>query len=320
MGGTDLIFFLFSLVFISVPAFLVGALIGLAVALRVSKKWGALAGAIGCWLGTFSAIFWRDGGWALIAGGLVGALLGSLAAVWSITSLRRGRVVFEVRMSLHRSLGIVSLVLGILAFIASFIPWAGCYQLGELGLLTGFVSLVIALVKKGNGIGFPIVGTALSLLALVGIFSPVSRPRGDPPEGDPPRGDMNLWEFMYQRPSGATAVEVYCKLGPNYGGAFIKCAETHYSFTIARRWPGPILYATAYAPKDSKHGRKLYEMLKDGSGRDIMLLLQRLGPDGKPFPPGDFRDFAVVGIAEEQGDERPAAKPPVKPPDEQVPP
>lgn len=65
------------------------------------------------------------------------------------------------------SLGIASLVLGILAFLICWIPLLGIigFPLGVLGLLLGAVGLVIALVRRGASIGFPIAGIAVCALA-----------------------------------------------------------------------------------------------------------------------------------------------------------
>jgi hypothetical protein len=67
------------------------------------------------------------------------------------------------------SLGIASLVLGVLAFLVSLIPCIGVVGLpiGGLGLLLGIAGLIVALVRQGRGIGFPIAGSGVSLLALV---------------------------------------------------------------------------------------------------------------------------------------------------------
>lgn len=70
------------------------------------------------------------------------------------------------------SLGIVSLVLGIVAFLFCWIPLVGILSvpLSALGLLLGAIGLLVALFRRGSGIGFPIGGTAVCGLALaIGI-------------------------------------------------------------------------------------------------------------------------------------------------------
>lgn len=89
------------------------------------------------------------------------------------------------------SLGIASLVLGVLAFIVSLIPCAGVVGMpvGGLGLLLGIAGLIVALARQGRGIGFPIAGSAVSLLALIialfwlGVLDSISKPLSDAPQG-----------------------------------------------------------------------------------------------------------------------------------------
>ncbi len=74
------------------------------------------------------------------------------------------------------SLGIAALVLGILAFLFCWVPLLGAITLplSGLGALLGIIGIVIALTRKGVGIGFPIAGTAVSVLALVIAFTMTS--------------------------------------------------------------------------------------------------------------------------------------------------
>lgn len=71
------------------------------------------------------------------------------------------------------SLGIASLVLGSLAFLICWIPLLGVMgiPLSGLGVLMGGVGVIIAIVRKGRGIGFSIAGTGTCLLALVVAFA-----------------------------------------------------------------------------------------------------------------------------------------------------
>ncbi len=74
------------------------------------------------------------------------------------------------------SLGISALVLGILAFLLCWVPLLGAVTLpvSALGALLGAIGIVISLTRKGAGIGFPIAGTAVSVLALVIAFTMTS--------------------------------------------------------------------------------------------------------------------------------------------------
>jgi len=74
------------------------------------------------------------------------------------------------------SLGIVSLVLGVVAFLLCWIPLIGILTLplSALGIVLGAVALVLSIVRRGSGIGFPIAGTAVCLLALIIGFTQVA--------------------------------------------------------------------------------------------------------------------------------------------------
>lgn len=67
------------------------------------------------------------------------------------------------------SLGIASLVLGSIAFLICWIPFLGLLgvPLSGLGTILGVVGLVAAIRRSGLGIGFPIAGTAVSVLSLL---------------------------------------------------------------------------------------------------------------------------------------------------------
>jgi hypothetical protein len=108
--------------------------------------------------------------------------------------------------------------------------------------------------------------------------------------------DMSLKEFILQKPAKPTAVQVVCQLGAYYNYAFSGCAETHYSFRV--RSDSPSASANGYAPKDSEHGRRLYELLKDGSARRMTIRLQRVGPHGNALPAKDDDCFALVGVVD----------------------
>jgi DNA-directed RNA polymerase subunit M/transcription elongation factor TFIIS len=112
-----------------------------------------------------------------------------------------------------------------------------------------------------------------------------------------PPGDMTLKQFIIQKPDSPTAVQVECEAATYYNYAFSDCAETHYSFSIKTGSPS-FTRAHVYAPKDSKEGRRLSEMLKDGAKRAMTLRIQRLGRFGEPLPAGHDSCFALVGIVD----------------------
>jgi len=66
------------------------------------------------------------------------------------------------------SLGIASLILGVLGFILSLVPCIGMLSLpiSALGLLLGLVGGTVSLVRSGRGIGFPIAGSFLNAFAI----------------------------------------------------------------------------------------------------------------------------------------------------------
>lgn len=70
------------------------------------------------------------------------------------------------------SLGIASMVLGILAFVICWIPILNLLglPLSGLGLLLGIIGIIISATRGGSGIGFPIAGTAIAFVALVVVL------------------------------------------------------------------------------------------------------------------------------------------------------
>ncbi len=79
------------------------------------------------------------------------------APVVNIATPRRGN-----------SLGVASLVLGIVAFMICWIPLVNLLgvPLAALGLLLGLIGLLVAFTRGGASIGFPIAGSAVCGLAL----------------------------------------------------------------------------------------------------------------------------------------------------------
>jgi ribosomal protein S27E len=66
------------------------------------------------------------------------------------------------------SLGIAAVILGILAFLICWIPLVGLLglPLSGLGLMLGIGGIVLAALRKGSGLGFPIAGSAICALAM----------------------------------------------------------------------------------------------------------------------------------------------------------
>ncbi|AQT68888.1 hypothetical protein STSP2_02065 [Anaerohalosphaera lusitana] len=74
------------------------------------------------------------------------------------------------------SLGVVSLIMGILAFLICWIPLLGLLSIpvSSLGVLFAVIGFLIAIFRKGSGIGWPIGGGVVSALALIIAFTQVA--------------------------------------------------------------------------------------------------------------------------------------------------
>lgn len=66
------------------------------------------------------------------------------------------------------SLGITSLVIGVACLPLMCVPAVGALviPLGGLGLLLGFVGLLVSVSRHGHGIGFPVGGIAVNAVAV----------------------------------------------------------------------------------------------------------------------------------------------------------
>jgi hypothetical protein len=66
-------------------------------------------------------------------------------------------------------LGIGSLVVGILSFLVALVPCLGIFAvpLAAVGLILGVVGAVIAFTRGGAGLGFPIAGSAVNVVAIL---------------------------------------------------------------------------------------------------------------------------------------------------------
>ena len=72
--------------------------------------------------------------------------------------------------NVSNSLGIASLILGILSFFICWMPFIG-FALSGLGLVLGVWAFVMSIARKGTGIGYAIAGIAVSGIGvLMGIF------------------------------------------------------------------------------------------------------------------------------------------------------
>lgn len=67
------------------------------------------------------------------------------------------------------SFGVVSFILGVIAFLFCWIPLVGMLSIpiSVLGVILAVIGVLIALFRRGSGIGWPIGGAAVSGLALV---------------------------------------------------------------------------------------------------------------------------------------------------------
>ncbi|MEM9416184.1 MAG: hypothetical protein AAGA29_12025 [Planctomycetota bacterium] len=72
-------------------------------------------------------------------------------------------------------MGVTSLVLGIIALLASWIPFIGCISLpfAGLGLVFALVGGIMAITSGGRGLGFPIAGAVACVLS-IGVMVTVS--------------------------------------------------------------------------------------------------------------------------------------------------
>lgn len=87
--------------------------------------------------------------------------------------LERGHVEGAVSVNVHTpkrssSLGIASLVTGVLGFLFCWVPLIGILSIpvSGIGLLLGLAGLIVAFVRRGSGVGYPIAGAVVSGLAL----------------------------------------------------------------------------------------------------------------------------------------------------------
>ena len=85
----------------------------------------------------------------------------------------RRMVAVHVEAPKSNSLGVASLALGAMAFLICWIPYFGMLgtPLALLGVALGGFGVLVALGRKGTGIGYAIAGTATSALALLVVYA-----------------------------------------------------------------------------------------------------------------------------------------------------
>ena len=92
-------------------------------------------------------------------------------------------VTIQTRQTRSNSLGIASLVIAILGFMICWIPFVSIISLPILGVafFLGLIGLVLAIVRSGYGIGFPIasltvsvIGTLIAMVTGVGLIAGTS--------------------------------------------------------------------------------------------------------------------------------------------------
>jgi hypothetical protein len=110
-------------------------------------------------------------------------------------SIEAGHVPDAVSVNVHTpkrssSLGVVSLILGVLGFLLSWVPLVGILTLplSMLGLLLGAIGVIVALVRRGSGMGWPIAGVvtcgvafliAASQVAVIGGLAEAAREKAE---------------------------------------------------------------------------------------------------------------------------------------------
>ena len=91
------------------------------------------------------------------------------AAPVNVVSGSVAGVTVQTQATRSNSLGIASLILGVLAFLICWIPFVALVSmpLSGLGLLLGIIGILLALTRSGHGVGFSIAGSSVSALAFL---------------------------------------------------------------------------------------------------------------------------------------------------------
>jgi hypothetical protein len=102
------------------------------------------------------------------------------AAALPMAGIAPGHVPYAPQVNVHlpqraSSLGITSLILGVVAFCFCWIPFIGMLTIpvSLLGVIFGSMGIVIAGRRQWSGIGFPIAGLVMGLFALVIGLAPI---------------------------------------------------------------------------------------------------------------------------------------------------
>jgi hypothetical protein len=102
---------------------------------------------------------------------------------------------------------------------------------------------------------------------------------------------MTLAAYLAERPSRPATVMVDANMGNYFNYAYQDAAATHYSLTV--EGPYPFKHGHAWVRKDTRIGRRLLEVLKDGTTHPVLVEVDLRGPSGAPTPPGQ-EELAVV--------------------------
>ena len=149
-------------------------------------------------------------------------------------------------------------------------------------------------MRQASSVAYLVLGLGIGLFCMVGLGVVALIIIGASQRKLAPTGDMSLKGFVLQKPSKPTTVLATVSLSTYYGCAYRQCAETHYSFRIKDGNESDHVYA----PKTSKHGKRLYQLLKNGSEQQMMIRLQRIGPEGDSLPERDDDYFALIDAVE----------------------
>lgn len=150
-----------------------------------------------------------------------------------------GSVPVSISVSHRSSLGIASIILGSVAFPICWIPVLGMIgtPLSAVGLLLGFVGLVVSIVRRG-GVGYPIAGLVISGVALgvavwLGVVASLIKRHDAAADSITPADRVFEADGLELRISGVTIGKV--KLRDDYGGDPINSIEAFLSISVELR-------------------------------------------------------------------------------------
>jgi hypothetical protein len=144
--------------------------------------------------------------------------------------------------------------------------------------------------RKGIPIwGWVAGGTCLFLVLIVVCGAPRALWQARPLD----RGQLTLRQFITQQPKSPVTVEAECTLDTHYSYGYRHAKKTHYSVSLRT---DEKTYGHGYLFRSSAAGERLYELLKDGRRRVLVLEVQRIDPYGEVT--GDPHEFAILRFAE----------------------